>query len=220
MSFERELAAYRRELPRLLDRSGKFALVHGDEVVSNWDTYADALQEGYRRFGLDTFIVKQIQAVELVHFVTREITPVCQSWRLYWRLMDRSSNWPSVWANRAKMQCERPISQFLHRFDCALVDTGASCTCIVAGVLAPLGLVATGTVPISTPSTGTTPATCNQYDVSMAIIHPALNLLFGAIPIVECQPLAGPYHGLLGRDLLRHCLLVYDGNAERFSLAF
>jgi hypothetical protein len=47
----------------------------------------------------------------------------------------------------------------------ALIDTGASCTVVDSGVIKKLGLVATGTVPILTPSTGVTPHSCNQYDI-------------------------------------------------------
>jgi len=79
MALERELETYKRELPNLLDRVGKFALVRGDELVSVWETYDDALQEGYRLFGLEPFLVKQIQLAEFVHHITRAIMPICQS---------------------------------------------------------------------------------------------------------------------------------------------
>lgn len=79
MSLEKEIAAYRRELPKLLDKSGKFALVQGDSVVSVWDTYEDALQEGYKLFRLTPFMVKQIQAVDLVHTITRGTPVSCPS---------------------------------------------------------------------------------------------------------------------------------------------
>jgi hypothetical protein len=78
MALEKELDTYKRELPKLLDNVGKYVLIHNDEV-SVWGTYEDALQEGYRLFGLKPFLVKQIQAMEQVHFVTRNVQPVCQS---------------------------------------------------------------------------------------------------------------------------------------------
>jgi len=60
--YEREIAAYLRELPRLLaeGHAGRHALVKGDEVLSIWDTQADALQAGRQRFGLEPIFVKVI----------------------------------------------------------------------------------------------------------------------------------------------------------------
>ncbi len=79
MALETELATYRRELPNLLDKAGKFVLIHGNDVVSTWETYQDAIQEGYRLFQLKPFLVKQIQQVESIHYITRSVLPVCQS---------------------------------------------------------------------------------------------------------------------------------------------
>ena len=102
----------------------------------------------------------------------------------------------------------------------ALIDPGASITCIEDSVLQPLALVPTGIVSMTTPSTGATPAFCNQYDVSLLLSHPLIAYRFSAIPVLECKALSGTFKALLGRDLLRHCLFVYDGPAGRFSLAF
>jgi hypothetical protein len=90
----------------------------------------------------------------------------------------------------------------------------------VSAALGTLGLAPTGTVAVTTPSTGATAATCNQYDVSLTLLHPQPCLAFNVVPIVECSSLGGGIQALLGRDLLRHCLFVYDGPAGRFSLGF
>src|SRR5882762_647390 len=60
--FEREIATYRRELPRLLEEgeAGRHALIKGDEVLSIWDTQGDAIQAGRERFGLEPIFVKVI----------------------------------------------------------------------------------------------------------------------------------------------------------------
>jgi hypothetical protein len=79
MALEKELATYRRELPNLLANTGKFVLIHGDAVAGIWETYPDAIQEGYRLFGLEPFMVKQIQAVEFVHSLTRDVELRCRS---------------------------------------------------------------------------------------------------------------------------------------------
>lgn len=79
MALEQELATYKRELPQLLNRSGKYVVIKGDQVISTWDTYADALQDGYRLYLLEPFLVKKIQAVEPVYHFTRDIKPACRS---------------------------------------------------------------------------------------------------------------------------------------------
>ena len=53
---------------------GKFVLIHGNEIAGVWDTYQDALGAGYRQFGLDPFLVKQILSIERVQFFTRDLS--------------------------------------------------------------------------------------------------------------------------------------------------
>jgi hypothetical protein len=73
MALERELQIYKERLADLRANEGKYALVHGDELVV-FDTYEDALRIGYEKYGLDPFMVKRIESVEAVHFITRDIT--------------------------------------------------------------------------------------------------------------------------------------------------
>jgi hypothetical protein len=79
MALEKELQTYRRELPKLLGQEGKYALVQGDALAGVWDTYEDAIQAGYDKFGLKPFLVKQILAVEQVHSITRNVTFPCHT---------------------------------------------------------------------------------------------------------------------------------------------
>jgi hypothetical protein len=60
--YEREIATYRRELPRLLEEghAWRHALVKGEEVLSIWDTQGDVIQAGRERFGLEPIFVKTI----------------------------------------------------------------------------------------------------------------------------------------------------------------
>jgi hypothetical protein len=75
MALERELETYRQNLPGLLDNEGKYVLVQGDQVVDVFGTYEDALKQGYAKFGLTPFLVKQIQSVEQVYFISRFSKP-------------------------------------------------------------------------------------------------------------------------------------------------
>ena len=76
MALEKELATYQVKLEELLPHEGKFVLIHGDEVAGTWDTYPDALQAGYQKFGLNPFLVKRIEWIETVQNFTRDL-PLC-----------------------------------------------------------------------------------------------------------------------------------------------
>jgi hypothetical protein len=56
--------------------------------------------------------------------------------------------------------------------------------------------------------------------VSVTVFHPNHPLTVQALPIVECQALTRNIQALLGRDFLSLYLFVYDGQAQRFALAF
>ncbi len=69
----RELATYEQHKNELVSTNeGKFVLIHGDEIAGVWDTYKDALAAGYKQFGMEPFLVKQIQGIERVLFFTRD----------------------------------------------------------------------------------------------------------------------------------------------------
>jgi hypothetical protein len=79
MALEKELSTYRQVLPQLLAHPGKFVVIHQEEIAGVFGTYADAVRAGYERFGLDPFLVKQIEAVERVRTFTRDLKPPCRS---------------------------------------------------------------------------------------------------------------------------------------------
>lgn len=71
MALEKELQTYKTKLPELLADEGKFVLIHGDDVVDVYGTYEDAIKAGYGKFGLEPFLVKQLQSVEHLQFISR-----------------------------------------------------------------------------------------------------------------------------------------------------
>jgi hypothetical protein len=101
-----------------------------------------------------------------------------------------------------------------------LIDTGASCTCIDPSALQSLGLTPTGSTPMLTPSTGATAHNADQYDVSLVLLHPNLNLTFPEVAIVESELSIQGIQALIGRDVLQGCLFIYDGQTGIFTLAF
>lgn len=76
MALEKELAVYKAKLPELKQHEGKFVLIHGDDVVDVFGAYEDALKQGYAKFKLDPFLVKQIQSTEQVQFISRFVDPL------------------------------------------------------------------------------------------------------------------------------------------------
>ncbi len=75
MALEKELETYKNRLPEFKGSEGKFVLIHGDQVVGTFTSYEDAIKEGYAKFKLQPFLVKQIQTIEQVQCVTRLIAP-------------------------------------------------------------------------------------------------------------------------------------------------
>lgn len=78
-ALEVEIATYRRVLPSLVNDEGKFVLIRRDEVVGKFDSYEDALKDGYSKFGLEPFLVKQISQVEPVANFTRRYLAPCRA---------------------------------------------------------------------------------------------------------------------------------------------
>jgi hypothetical protein len=75
MALEREMETYKNKLPEWKGSEGKFVLIHGSDVIDTFTSYEDAIKEGYSRFKLEPFLVKQIQTIEQVQFVSRLVAP-------------------------------------------------------------------------------------------------------------------------------------------------
>jgi hypothetical protein len=71
-----------------------------------------------------------------------------------------------------------------------------------------------------TPSTGAQVHHANLYDVSLVLMHPALSLSISNVAVAEAQLSIQGIQALIGRDVLKNCLLVYDGQNGTFTLAF
>lgn len=109
----------------------------------------------------------------------------------------------------------------------ALIDTGASGTCIDPIVFEALQLQPTGITPMLTPSTGDIPVETETYDVSIVIPGtvtggtPDPPFILSNVPVsASCLFAAQGFHALLGRDILQRCVLTYNGAIQLFTLAY
>jgi hypothetical protein len=105
-----------------------------------------------------------------------------------------------------------------------LVDTGASHTCMDPAVLQGLGLTPTGVATVNTPTTGSQPQSQDQYDVGLLIpgsLPTHVPLVISNLPVICAEFLqAQGFHGLLGRDVLSKCILIYNGPVNFFTVAY
>lgn len=75
MALEKESETYNQHLPEWSGNEGKYVLIKEDNVVEMFSSYEDALKEGYRRFELESFMVKQIHAFQQAQFISRMYAP-------------------------------------------------------------------------------------------------------------------------------------------------
>lgn len=103
-----------------------------------------------------------------------------------------------------------------------LIDTGATCVALDQTAIAPLGLAPTGRVAVHTPSTdAAAPHYCNQYDVLLVLpASESMPLVLEALPILEGTFRHHGIDGLLGRDVLAQCTLIYNAPAGNYTLAY
>ena len=55
------------------EHGGEFVLIRGTDVVGFYATYEQGLTEGYSRFGVAPFFVKQISHPRQAHFISRPV---------------------------------------------------------------------------------------------------------------------------------------------------
>ena len=82
--------------------------------------------------------------------------------------------------------------------------------------------MATGQIPIHTPSTQGQPHMCNQYDVGLTIYGAQTEIVYvnTALPIIEGQFKAQGIDGLLGRDILALTRMTYLGSDSWYAISF
>ena len=69
-------------------------------------------------------------------------------------------------------------------------------------------------------TTGAAPRVANQYDVSIIIPLPKTPFSDQCISVLDAELASFGFKVLIGRDILRHGLLVYDGYTGLYTLSF
>ena len=70
MALELEWKTYKTNLQRLSEKSGKFVLIIGEQIIDSYDSYDDALEAAYGKYGLAPFFVKQIIYPEKAQYLS------------------------------------------------------------------------------------------------------------------------------------------------------
>jgi hypothetical protein len=100
-----------------------------------------------------------------------------------------------------------------------LLDSGASQTAIDTQCVQALSLVSQGQGVFHTP-TLTGPQTYTRYEVSLTLLHPQASYTYYGLAVVAALLSPQGVEVLLGRDVLKQCLFVYDGHGGTWSLGF
>ena len=105
-----------------------------------------------------------------------------------------------------------------------MIDTGASCSCVDPNSILALGLLPRARVVCVTPSTDENGTTVDQYEIGVALASISTQgqgfVSFPSILAVGANLSHQGFDILIGRDILSHCLLVYDGRRNQFTLAY
>lgn len=63
--LQKELETYEDNKSRLISESlNEYVLIKGDDIIGTFESHADAIKEGYQRYGTDVFLVKQVLEIE------------------------------------------------------------------------------------------------------------------------------------------------------------
>ncbi len=77
MALEHEVQVFRDHLIDLLGvndiNEGKYTVIKGDDIRGPFEIYESALEAGYNRHGLTSFLVKKIERNETVMYFSRDL---------------------------------------------------------------------------------------------------------------------------------------------------
>ncbi|WP_406238216.1 hypothetical protein ACF3NX_12695 [Acetobacter orientalis] len=68
-----ELKTFEDKVAPQKDKEGKYAVVHGSDVLGFFNDYEDAMSAAYRAYGLEPFLVKQVSSAPDIAHYTRDL---------------------------------------------------------------------------------------------------------------------------------------------------
>ena len=92
-----EMRTYQENLPSWTAHEGRFVVIGGTEVVGFHHSYHEALEVGYKRFGVTAFLVKQVRQKPVVHLVTRFFAPAAALAILLLAAASAAGRQPETW---------------------------------------------------------------------------------------------------------------------------
>jgi hypothetical protein len=95
----------------------------------------------------------------------------------------------------------------------ALIDTGASRSCIDDVIASDLGLTARDVILVQTPS-----GESQQFVYDLGFRMPGLQSNVISIMAIGANLTKQPYDALIGRDILKLCTLIYNGWDNSYQL--
>lgn len=101
-----------------------------------------------------------------------------------------------------------------------LIDTGAGLSVIDSVLVHRLALEQRGSTAIHTPSTGTNYEERPQYDVAMVVGEGQPKPLHLNLLVIATGLASEGFSVLVGRDVLEHCVLTFEGPTARYKLVF
>ncbi len=102
----------------------------------------------------------------------------------------------------------------------ALIDTGSDLSVVHPQVLQQLGVQATGSIRIRRPGTvgGFRPASVSEVQLSMGGLGRGTQWI--SARVVAVAPSTPSVFALIGRDVLEHCTLFYNGPQSELTISF
>jgi hypothetical protein len=102
----------------------------------------------------------------------------------------------------------------------ALIDTGADISAVHPLVLSQLGVPATGTARIRRPSTSRSYQNVSLFDTRLGFGGASAGVVWVSLSTVGVVPSTPGVLAIVGRDMLRNCLFLYDGFRAELLLTY
>ena len=101
----------------------------------------------------------------------------------------------------------------------ALIDTGSDLSVVHPQVLQQLGLLATGSVRVRRPGSGAGFRLTALFETELSIGGVSLGTVWISTRVVGVAPSTPTVLALIGRDVLEHCTLFYNGPRGELTLS-